>query len=245
MDLLSRFLAHRARTRVDEPNEWERQRNEPSRSCYDISCEKQKKRDPLLYKSGRDVHVYTAPLRPSQLDDLKRRLRFSTTPRFSPCSLFCLVCQPLPTRLLLAPIGSLPTEIKGDVPVLDHVPVSERKNDRTVNQPPRLPTAMTCVSLGPSENALNLPPHGQPKEGEKVDQQDGPIDGDIRRPRRRRQQRQQGGLGGREPEFELGQSTDERSEFLFVPVVVAAVAVVRRETVHQPLETWVRRKEID
>jgi len=65
---------------------------------------------------------------------------------------------------------------------------------------PRQATRNTSRS---PRDSLNLPPHGQPKQREKVDQQDGPINRDIRRPRRRRSERQQGRLGRGQPEFEF------------------------------------------
>jgi len=61
---------------------------------------------------------------------------------------------------------------------------------------------------------LNLPLHSDAKQGYEVHDKDGPEDWDVEELPEGTEEGYCRGLGGRIPEFELGQPSDERSELL-------------------------------
>lgn len=69
---------------------------------------------------------------------------------------------------------------------------------------------------------LDLSAHGDGEQDAEVHQEDGPEDGDVEGAAGCAEQGNQDGLSGGQPELELGQTTDERTE-----LVVAGLSVER------------------
>ncbi|KAI3476043.1 hypothetical protein L1887_62441 [Cichorium endivia] len=79
-------------------------------------------------------------------------------------------------------------------------------------------------SGGGWQDVLDLPAHGDGEEDAEVHEQNGPEDGDVEGGRGGCQEREDDGLGGREPELELGQATNEGSKLVVSRLAVEAAS---------------------
>lgn len=82
---------------------------------------------------------------------------------------------------------------------------------------------------------LDLSAHGDGEQDAEVHQEDGPEDGDVEGAAGCAEQGNQDGLSGGQPELELGQTTDERTE-----LVVAGLSVERasKDAAHEASCGW-------